>query len=365
MAACHIRGAARPAFLSAHLLAALLPSSLLAQLQRSRRTTGRSPSRSTRAARPARRGRARRTTPPSESTCRTRISPMAPAVVICPGGGYRGLAIDHEGQQIAPLFQSGSAWRRSCCATASAPDYQHPAPLNDAQRAMQFVRANAAKEFGVDKTRVGVMGFSAGGHLASSLATHWHRGRPDSADAVERESCRPDFAILGYPVVTFTEKQAHARRLQEELCSARGSGPQARGSSCRMKNRSTPKRRSVLSPSHGPATPGCRPRTTCLFYLALREGKDAGRIAHLPERRARPRPGRRRSRAFLLGRPPRGLAADQRLPHRPGTPGRFHRRSHGRWRSHHAGLDHLDSRRHDPHCARQVAGYLRNSKNSA
>jgi acetyl esterase/lipase len=128
-------------------------------------------------------------------------------VVICPGGGYGVLATDHEGHQIA-------GWLNTIGVTGVVlkyrlgPRYRHPAPLQDVQRAMRYVRAHA-DDLQIDADRVGVMGFSAGGHLASTISTHFDNGDPDSSDPIERESCRPDFAILAYPVISFTAKFAH------------------------------------------------------------------------------------------------------------------------------------------------------------
>lgn len=129
------------------------------------------------------------------------------AVVVCPGGGYGGLAVDHEGRQIAQ-------WLNSLGVSAFVlryrlgPTYHHPVELGDAARAMRTVRSRAA-EFGVDPNRAGIWGFSAGGHLASTLSTHWDRGDSSASDPVERVSSRPDFAILSYPVITFTEAWTH------------------------------------------------------------------------------------------------------------------------------------------------------------
>ena len=134
--------------------------------------------------------------------------PAGQGVVICPGGGYSGLAIDHEGRQIAQ-------WLNSLGVSAFVlkyrlpPKYRHPVPMQDVQRAMRLVRANAAN-WGVKTDRVGIMGFSAGGHLASTAATHYDLGNAAAADAVERWSCRPDFLILGYPVVCFSREYCHA-----------------------------------------------------------------------------------------------------------------------------------------------------------
>ena len=88
------------------------------------------------------------------------------------------------------------------------PRYHHPCQINDASRAVRLVRSKA-KAFRVDPQRVGIMGFSAGGHLASTLATHFDKGKPEAADAVERQSCRPDFAILCYAVISFEKPYAH------------------------------------------------------------------------------------------------------------------------------------------------------------
>ncbi len=129
-------------------------------------------------------------------------------VVICPGGGYGILAMDHEGHQVAKWFNrigvAGFVLRYR-----HSPKYRHPTPMNDAQRAVRFVRANSEK-FGIAKNRVGIMGFSAGGHLASTVATHFDLGQENAKDAVDRESCRPDFAVLCYPVISFTAEWSHA-----------------------------------------------------------------------------------------------------------------------------------------------------------
>ncbi len=128
--------------------------------------------------------------------------PNGAAVVICPGGGYGGHAIQPEGHGIA-------AWLNRHDITGVVLEYRLPAgrhqvPLLDAQRAIRTVRFHAA-EWNVDPGRIGIMGFSAGGHLASTAATHFDPGDPPSSDPVERISCRPDFAFLIYPVITMGE----------------------------------------------------------------------------------------------------------------------------------------------------------------
>jgi acetyl esterase/lipase len=134
------------------------------------------------------------------------------AVVICPGGGYGFLADDHEGKQIAEFLNARgiSAYMLKYRITAGAarPGPLHPAPMLDANRAVRYVRAHAAKHQ-IDPKKIGIFGFSAGGHLASTAATHFDAGQPDSADPVERVSSRPDFAILGYPVISMKDGITH------------------------------------------------------------------------------------------------------------------------------------------------------------
>ncbi len=130
------------------------------------------------------------------------------AVVVCPGGGYAGVMMSYEGNDIGRwLNDRGVA--AFVLRYRHAPRYRHPAPLQDVQRALRTVRANA-KEWKVDPKRVGVWGFSAGGHLASAAATHFDEGDPKAADPVERQGCRPDFAILAYAVITMGPRYAHA-----------------------------------------------------------------------------------------------------------------------------------------------------------
>jgi len=125
----------------------------------------------------------------------------AAAVIVCPGGGYVGLA-PYEGEPVSQWLNTlGVA---SFVLTYRRNPYHHPAPLLDAQRAIRFVRAHS-QEFGIDPQRIGILGFSAGGHLAATAATHFDSGNPQASDPVERFSCRPDAVILCYPVVTFGE----------------------------------------------------------------------------------------------------------------------------------------------------------------
>ncbi len=126
------------------------------------------------------------------------------AVIICPGGGYRILAYDWEGSDVAKMFNAKGItaivlkYRLPSSATNIVP---HLTPLMDAQRAIRLVRHHARK-WNIDPTKVGIMGFSAGGHLASTLSTHFDYGNTESIDPIESQSCRPDFSILMYPVIS-------------------------------------------------------------------------------------------------------------------------------------------------------------------
>ena len=129
-----------------------------------------------------------------------------PALVICPGGGYGGLAVDHEGKQVAEWF-NGLGGTAFVLKYRHAP-YKHPIPLNDVQRAIRTVR-HRAKEFDIDPDKIGVIGFSAGGHLASTAATHFDEGNSGDKDPIERAGSRPDFAILIYPVISMRQGVTH------------------------------------------------------------------------------------------------------------------------------------------------------------
>ncbi len=130
--------------------------------------------------------------------------PNGTAIVICPGGGYGGLVTGAEGHGIA-------AWLNKHGITGIVLEYRLPAgrsqvPLLDAQRAIRTVRAHAKVWWNLDTANVGIMGFSAGGHLASTAGTHFDMGDADSKDPVQRLSCRPDFMILVYPVISMGDK---------------------------------------------------------------------------------------------------------------------------------------------------------------
>ncbi|PYQ25929.1 MAG: alpha/beta hydrolase [Acidobacteria bacterium] len=191
------------------------------------------------------------------------------AVVVCPGGSYRTLASDHEGRQVAE-------WLNTLGVSAFVlqyrvgPRYRHPAPLQDAQRALRLVRARAG-EFGVDAGRVGILGFSAGGHLASTAATRFDDGDPQATDPVERVGSRPDFAVLAYPVISFVAPYAHKGSAQSLLGETPDPGLlKELSSELRVSARTPPA--FLFHTSDDPAVPV---ENSLVFYQALHD-------AHVP-----------------------------------------------------------------------------------
>jgi acetyl esterase/lipase len=130
-----------------------------------------------------------------------------PAMIVCPGGGYAALAMNHEGRQVAGYLNSlGMA--AFVLRYRLGPRYHYPIELQDAQRAIRMLRAHAS-EWRIDPGRIGMMGFSAGGHLAVMSSTHFDTGITSSADVIDHAGSRPDFVVLGYPVISMTEPWTH------------------------------------------------------------------------------------------------------------------------------------------------------------
>jgi len=190
------------------------------------------------------------------------------AVVICPGGGYGHLAMDHEGHQIAQWLNSlGVAgfilkYRHS----RSGAGYGHPAPLQDAQRAVRMVRSRA-QEWGVDPGRIGIIGFSAGGHLASSAGTHFQNRYSEARDKIDQASCRPDFMILMYPVISFTESYTHTGSRNNLLGKDADADIVELFSNEKQVTPETPPTFLV----HANDDKGVPPENSIAFYLALRK----------------------------------------------------------------------------------------------
>ncbi len=129
------------------------------------------------------------------------------AIVICPGGGYGGLA-SHEGQGYAEFLAGKGVACFVLKYRLGSKGYRHPVMMHDVQRAIRLVRTNAAK-WAVDPARIGVMGSSAGGHLATTSVTHFDSGKADATDAVDRTSCRPDFGAICYGVISMEDGVTH------------------------------------------------------------------------------------------------------------------------------------------------------------
>ena len=138
------------------------------------------------------------------------------AVVICPGGGYYGLAIDHEGAAYALWLNQSGVAAFVLKYRLGSQGYRHPVMLEDAARAVRLVRSRAA-EWKIAPNWLGIMGSSAGGHLASTLLTHFDAGDPKSADPIERESSRPNLGILCYAVLSMVPPNVHEGSRQNLL----------------------------------------------------------------------------------------------------------------------------------------------------
>ena len=192
------------------------------------------------------------------------------AVVICPGGGYGFLADDHEGKQVAEFFNGIGVTAfvlKYRIVGKDRPGPLHPAPLEDAQRAIRFVRAKA-KDFGVDPKRIGIMGFSAGGHLASSAATHFDNGSTDArADLIDTTGCRPDFAILAYPVISMEDGVTHGGSKKNLL----GDKPDAKLVELMSNEKQVTKETPPTFLFHTSADTAVFPENAIRFYVALKK----------------------------------------------------------------------------------------------
>ncbi|MEM7015520.1 MAG: alpha/beta hydrolase, partial [Verrucomicrobiota bacterium] len=129
-------------------------------------------------------------------------------VIVFPGGGYGGLAADHEGHQIGRFFNEFGVTAFVVHYRLGSKGYHHPTQLNDAKRAIRIVRHDAEK-YRLDPDRIGTMGFSAGGHLCSMTGTIFDHGQPDAEDPIDRPSSRPNFIIPCYPVISMSTEYSH------------------------------------------------------------------------------------------------------------------------------------------------------------
>ena len=199
-------------------------------------------------------------------------------VVIFPGGGYGNLADGHEGQEIARWLNRLGIAAFVCKYRHQGRGYGHPAPLEDAQRAIRMVRAGA-ETYQIKPDRVGIIGFSAGGHLASMAATHFADGKPSAADLIERVSSRPDFVILGYPLIALGESYTHRRSQNNLLGENPDQAMLAKLSSQKQVTSETP-------PTflwHTGEDTSVLPENSVAFYLALRKANVPAEL-HIYER---------------------------------------------------------------------------------
>jgi acetyl esterase/lipase len=193
-------------------------------------------------------------------------APTGTAVIVCPGGSYMRLAMDHEGKQVAD-------WMNMIGITAFVlkyrlgPKYHHPVMLIDAQRAIRYVRS-LAPALKLDASRVGIMGFSAGGHLASTTGTFLDDPTPASIarDEIDRGNSRPDFLILGYPVITLTESYSHKLSRTNLLGPTPEAGLENRLSNDTQVTKNTP----PTFLFHTDDDAGVPPENSVTFYLALK-----------------------------------------------------------------------------------------------
>ena len=190
-------------------------------------------------------------------------------VVICPGGGYRILAYDWEGVEMAK-------WLNTLGIAAFVLKYRLPhwetdecretVAIMDAQRAIRMVRSKA-EMWNLDKDRIGIMGFSAGGHLASTAATHFDKGKPNASLEVEKFSCRPDFAILMYPVITMDTSFTHMGSRNNLI----GNTPTAERTAYFSNEDRITKDTPPTLLIHANDDEAVEPENSVSFYLALRE----------------------------------------------------------------------------------------------
>ncbi len=188
------------------------------------------------------------------------------AVVICPGGGYMIEAMDHEGYDLAEwLTTQGVA---GIVLKYRLPYGHDQIPLEDAQRALRIVRQKAA-EWGINPAKIGIAGSSAGGHLASTAGTRFDLGKPESTDPLEKYSCRPDFMLLLYPVITFSEEFGHMGSRTNLIGTGNKWELVEKYSNELHVTPQTPPTFLILADDDG----GVPPRNSIEFYMALKKNK--------------------------------------------------------------------------------------------
>jgi acetyl esterase/lipase len=188
-------------------------------------------------------------------------------VVVAPGGGYGALAMDHEGRQVAAYFNAMGV-AAFVLKYRLGPKYRHPVELGDAQRALRLLRTRA-QEYGVNAARIGLMGFSAGGHLAATAGTRFDAGNASATDPIDRAGSRPDFLILGYPVITFEAGVTHAGSVRNLL----GENPDPKLIELMSNELHVTPQTPPTFLFHTNADTGVVPENSIRFYMALRKAK--------------------------------------------------------------------------------------------
>jgi acetyl esterase/lipase len=190
------------------------------------------------------------------------------AIVVCPGGGYANIAFEHEGVLVARWLNDIGVAAFVLKYRHRGTGYGHPAPLLDVQRAIQLVRCRT-DQWQLKPDRIGVLGFSAGGHLASSAGTHFVPGNPAASDPVERVGSRPDFLVLIYPVISLAEPFTHKGSRENLLGENPDPSLVIQMSSQRQVTAQTPPTFLV----HGDEDKGVPVENSLAFYAALRKAK--------------------------------------------------------------------------------------------
>jgi len=188
-------------------------------------------------------------------------------IVVCPGGGYGALAMDHEGHQIG-LWLNKHGISAVVLKYRLGPKYRYPTQLHDAQRAIRHVRHHSA-DWKVDPQKIGILGFSAGGHLASTVLTQFDKGDPEAKDPIDRQSSRPDFGVLMYPVITLSGPFAHVGSRNNLLGKDADAKLIESNSSQNRVTKETPPTFLV----HTSEDSGVPPENSILFYMALQKHK--------------------------------------------------------------------------------------------
>ncbi len=200
------------------------------------------------------------------------------AILVIPGGGYSQVCINHEGHRVGELFSSHGV--SAFVLKYRCKPYMHPVPLMDAQRAMRWIRFNA-KKFNIDPEKIGVIGFSAGGHLASSLSVHYGMKTSDPKDRIDTVSARPDFTVLVYPVISMDMAITHkgsrlnllGRKPDDKMVDLMSTDKQI--------NNTTPPTYLV----HGKADKSVIPKNSELYYEALKKNQVPTELLYIDKAR--------------------------------------------------------------------------------